>query len=554
MARKRKGIKIIPLGGLGHIGKNMTVIEYNNEMIIVDCGMMFPDDEMFGIDYVIPDFSYVLENADKLIGILITHGHEDHLGALPYLLKQVQAPVYGTELTVALAKNKLKEHPISFKDFHVVTPDSFITLGPYRIEFMKMSHSIAGAVALAIHTPIGTLLHTGDFKIDFTPADGDPINLQKFGQLGHKGVLALLSDSTNAERPGYTMSEQRVSETFGRLFEQAQGRIIVASFASNVYRTQQIIDAAERFGRKICLVGRSMVNVVDIVRELGILRVNEKSIIEVEMLKRFRDDEVLILTTGSQGEELSGLARMASGNNAKVDVGPGDLVIISASPIPGNEKSVYTVINRLFKRGANVIYESMADVHVSGHACQEELKLMLSLIKPKFFIPVHGEYRHLKRHGMLAQDMGIPKDHIFELEIGNVLEINTRSAKVVETVSAGSVLIDGSGVGDVGNVVLRDRKLLSEDGLIVLVIALDTYTGQIVDGPDIISRGFVYVRESEDMMDGAKRLAEKIVLEHGRRKEYQGLKNMLRNKLRSYFYDLTKRSPMILPIIMEVDE
>lgn len=548
-------MKIIPLGGVGNIGKNITVLEYGKDMIVVDCGLMFPDDEMFGIDYVIPDMSYLEEQADKLRGIILTHGHEDHIGALPFALKSVSTPVYGTEITLALAKNKLKEHGLDDREMHCIAPGDVLQLGCFRIEFIKVSHSIAGAVAMAIHTPLGMVVHTGDFKIDFTPADDEPIELQKLGIIGSKGVLALLSDSTNAERPGYTMSEKRVGQTFDRLFEQAKGRIIVASFASNIYRTQQIIDSAAKFGRKICFVGRSMVNVSNVALELGILHVGERQVIDVDEIKRFRDEEVLILTTGSQGEELSGLVRMASGQYPKINVGPGDLVIISASPIPGNEKSVYTVINNLYKKGANVIYQSMEEVHVSGHACQEELKLMLSLIKPKYFIPVHGEYRHLKRHGMLAEEMGIPRNNIFEMDLGNVLEITAGGAKITDTVEAGIILVDGAGIGDVGNVVLRDRKLLSEDGLMVVVTAIDSSTGELLDGPEIISRGFVYVKESENMIGNVKNIVKEIIdsSARGEVKDYQVIKNQIRSKLRNYLFELTGRNPMILPVVMNVD-
>jgi ribonuclease J len=555
LAGRRKNLKIIPLGGVGTIGKNLTVLEYGKDMILIDCGLMFPDDEMLGIDYVIPDISYLEEQADKLRGIVLTHGHEDHIGALPFALKTLSAPVYGTEITIALAKNKLKEHGLEGRELNCIVPGDTLQLGCFRIEFIKVSHSIAGAVALVIHTPLGIVVHTGDFKIDFTPADDEPIELQKLGIVGAKGVLALLSDSTNAERPGYTMSERRVGQTFDRLFEQEKGRIIVASFASNIHRTQQIIDAAVKFKRKICFVGRSMINVVNVARELGILRLKDGQAIEVDEIKRYRDDQVLILTTGSQGEELSGLVRMASGQYPKINVGPGDLVIISASPIPGNEKSVYTVINNLFKKGANVIYESMEEVHVSGHACQEELKLMLSLIKPKYFIPVHGEYRHLKRHGMLAEAIGIPKKHIFEMDLGEVLEITSSGAKIAGTVEAGIVLVDGAGIGDVGNVVLRDRKLLSEDGLMVVVATIDSRTGELMGGPEIISRGFVYVKESEDMIGKVKSMVRDIINTSagGAVKDYQVIKNQIRSKLRNYLFGLTGRNPMILPVIMNVD-
>ena len=550
----KKTVKIIPLGGLGEIGKNMTVIEYENDMIIIDCGLMFPEDEMLGIDYVIPDMTYVKENANKLRGILLTHGHEDHIGGIPYALKEFSAPVYGTEITLALVQHKLKEHGISNAKLQRIAPGDTVMVGCFRIEFIKMSHSIAGAVAIAVHTPIGTILHTGDFKLDFTPVDGEPMDLKKIGALGSRGVLALLSDSTNVERPGYTMSEQRVGKTFERLFEQAKGRIIVASFASNIHRTQQIIDSGRKFGRKVCFLGRSMINVVNIATELGIIDIPSQDIIDIDKINRYPDEQVLVLTTGSQGETMSGLSRMAMSGNSKIEIGRGDMVIISASPIPGNEKSVYNVINKLYKLGAEVIYQSMAEVHVSGHACQEELKLMLNLAKPKFFIPVHGEYRHIIMHGRLAESMGIERNHIFELNVGNILELRHNSAAITGNAPSGSIMVDGSGIGDVGNVVLRDRKLLSEEGLMVVVVTIDEENGTLLAGPEVISRGFVYVRESEEIIETAKAIVRGIIDENRtfRAGDWQSVKGIIRSKLRNYLYDMTGRNPMILPIVLTV--
>ncbi len=548
----RKTVKVIPLGGLGEVGKNMTVIEYGNDMMLVDCGLKFPEDDMLGIDYVIPDMTYVQENVEKLRAIVITHGHEDHIGGIPYALKMFNVPIYGTRFAVALIASKMKEHEPLKADLNVAAPGESINIGCFKVEFIKPCHSTAGAVALAIHTPVGVILHTGDFKIDFTPADGSPVDLNRIAQLGAKGVLCMMSDSTNAERPGYTMSEQRIGQTFDRLLKQASGRVIVASFASNIYRTQQIIDTALRYGRKVCFIGRSVNNIVGIASDLGIIDLDINSVIDMDEINNYPDDEVLIITTGSQGETMSGLSRMSKSLNPKVDIGKGDLVIISASPIPGNEKSIYRVINNLYRLGAEVIYQSIEEVHVSGHACQEELKLMLNLVKPKYFIPVHGEYRQLIKHARLAGNMGVPEENAFVLDIGDTLELNSYKGTVTRTVQSGSVLIDGAGVGDVGNVVLRDRKLLSEEGLMVAVVTIGAKSGKLVSGPEIISRGFIYVRESEEIIDRAKEIIRDIiaVAKDTKKGDWQAIKAEIRSKLKNY---LTGRNPIILPMVMTAD-
>ncbi|QEK12113.1 ribonuclease J [Crassaminicella thermophila] len=555
MARKLAKIKVIPLGGLNEIGKNMMAFEYKDDIIVVDCGMSFPEDEMLGIDIVIPDITYLIKNKDKVRGIVLTHGHEDHIGALPYVLKKLNVPVYGTKLTLGLVDNKLKEHKLSSNvHMEVVKPGDIMKLGEFKVEFIRTSHSIADAVCLAIHTSLGTIVHTGDFKIDFTPIDGEPIDFHRLAELGKRGVLLLLADSTNVERQGYTMSERTVGVTLENIFRNANKRIIVATFASNVHRVQQIIDAAYKFNRKISVSGRSMVNVVNVAMDLGYLNVPEDMLIDINDINKYPDSEVVIITTGSQGEPMSALSRMASSEHKKLEIQPGDLVILSASPIPGNEKTVARVVNLLFEKGANVIYESLADVHVSGHACQEELKLMHSLIKPKYFIPVHGEYRHLKQHGQLAESLGMESENIFTIENGQVVEISKEGAKICGNVPAGNILVDGLGVGDVGNIVLRDRKHLSEDGLMVVVVTITKENGQVVSGPDIISRGFVYVRESEVLMDEARavvRNALQICQANGVR-EWAALKASIKDSLKGFLYEKTKRSPMILPIIMEV--
>lgn len=547
-------VKIIPLGGIGEIGKNMTVIEFADEIIVVDVGMMFPREEMLGVDYVIADTTYLQKNADKIKGIFFTHGHEDHIGGTPYVLKSINAPLYGSMLTMALIEAKLTEHPGVNPNINVVKAGDKVKVGVFTVEYIHVSHSIDDAMALAITTPIGTIVHTGDFKIDLTPACGEVMDLARFSELGKKGVLALMSDSTNAERPGFTMSESQVSETFVNYFRQAKGRIIVASFASNVHRLQQVIDVAKIFNRKICLSGRSMLKIVGVTRELGYLNVDDDMLVSFDELKKLRDNQAVILTTGSQGETMSGLVRMATGVHAKLNIKEGDLVIISASPIPGNERYVSDVINLLYRKGASVINDSVDMVHVSGHACEEELKLMLSFVKPKFFIPVHGEYRHLYKHAALAEKTGIKKKNIFIPEIGSVIELNRKVGIQKETVPSGSVLIDGLGIGDVGNVVLRDRKQLSSDGLFIIVVTISSETRELLSSPDIVSRGFVYMKESEDLLDHARDMVTQIVdrcYENGV-SDWSTLKNSIKKEVSNYLYDMTQRSPMILPIIIEV--
>jgi len=547
-------LKIIPLGGVNEIGKNMTVFEYGNDIIVVDCGVSFPEDDMLGVDLVIPDISYLVKNKDKIRGFILTHGHEDHIGALPYVLREINVPVYGTRLTLGLVDIKLKEHGIKNAAFQIVKANDILKLGAFTVEFIKTSHSIADSVGLAIHTPVGVVVHTSDFKIDYTPIDGQVIDLAKFALLGKKGVLALLADSTNVERPGYTMSEKTVGQTFESIFADAPGRIIVATFASNIHRIQQIINAAVKYGRKVCISGRSMANVIAVAMELGYLDVPKKTLIDVDKVDSYPSDKIVIITTGTQGEPMSALTRMAAAEHKKLEIIPGDMVIISATPIPGNEKLVYKVINQLFQRGANVIYESLADVHVSGHACQEELKLIHTLVKPKFFIPVHGEFRHLKQHAMLAESLGMPRENIFLVDIGNVIELTHNSCKVTGTVTAGRVLVDGLGVGDVGNIVLRDRKHLSQDGLIVVVVTISRETGGVIAGPDIISRGFVYVRESEELIEQARQVVKDTLdkCEQQNITDWATLKTNIKDELRNFLYEKTKRNPMILPIIMEI--
>lgn len=546
-------LKIIPLGGVGEIGKNMTVIEYGKDIIVVDCGLSFPDEEMLGIDLVIPDMTYLEKNSDRIRGFLITHGHEDHIGALPFALKKFKAPVYGTRLTIALIEHKLEEHHVKDATLNCISPGDIIHLGCFNIEFIKSSHSIAGVVAIAITTPIGAIIHTGDFKVDYTPIDGEPIDLMRFAHYGSKGVLALMSDSTNVERPGYTESEQTIGKTFEHYFDIAKGRVIVASFASNIYRIQQVADVAISFGRVICFQGRSMVTIANMARELGYLNIPDDSIVEVEKLRRYDKDKICVITTGSQGEPMSGLFRMANSSH-KLDIGKGDTVIISASAIPGNERGVGRVINQLFQKGAEVVYDSMADVHVSGHARQEELRLMFALTKPKFFIPVHGEYRHLYQHSHLATEMGVQPENIFVADIGNIVELTRNSGKINGSVPCGSVMIDGLGIGDIGNVVLRDRKLLSEDGLVAVVIALEKKTGKLLGEPELISRGFVYVRDSEELLNDARDMVREMAqkFSSGTKSDYSSIKTAIRTMLRDYLYNKTKRNPMILPIIMEV--
>ena len=551
---KQNTVKITPLGGIGEIGKNMTVIEYADEIIVIDCGLCFPREDMLGVDYVIPDITYLKKNKERIKAVLITHGHEDHIGATPYLLPELGVPVYGTDLALALIETKLAERKLDGLDLNVISAGDKFTIGSFKIETIKVSHSIDAAVGFALHTPAGTIVHTGDFKVDYTPIDGKVIDLGKFAELGKKGVLCLLSDSTNAETPGFTMSESKVGETFESYFKNATGRIIVATFASNIHRLQQVINAAKRYGRKVCLSGRSMLKIAKVATELGYLNFDENILVEPEELEKMKKNKIVILTTGSQGETMSGLVRMAAGEHRKLSMIPGDLVIISATPIPGNEKYVSDVINMLYRKGADVINEGVADVHVSGHACVEELKMMLALTKPKFFIPVHGEYRHLYRHAAIAQSLGVKKKNTFIPEIGRTIEVGSRFARFAETVPSGNVIIDGLGIGDVGNVVLRDRKLLSQDGLFMIVVSISAETGELLTGPDIISRGFVYMRESSDLLDGARDIIVDIIDDCAKKQvtEWTTIKGRIKKAVRNYLYENTKRSPMILPIIIDM--
>lgn len=555
MAKSKKKLKIIPLGGLQEIGKNITAFEYGEDIVVVDCGLAFPEDDMLGIDLVIPDVSYLTKNKEKIRGIVLTHGHEDHIGGMPYIMRDINVPVYGTRLTLGLLALKLEEHGLlSVAKLENVEAGDTIQLGAFKIELIRSTHSIADTVSLALHTPVGVVLHTSDFKIDYTPIEGKPMDLARFAELGNKGVLLLMCDSTNVERPGFTMSERTVGETFEEIFINAKSRIIVASFASNVHRVQQVINAAYKFNRKVAVVGRSMVNVAKVATELGYLTVPEGTLIDIDQIGRYPSEKVVIITTGSQGEPMSALSRMAASEHRKVEIESGDLIIISASPIPGNEKPIFKVINELFKKGADVIYESLADIHVSGHACQEELKLIHNLVKPKFFMPVHGEYRHLKQHANLAHKLGMPMENIFMMETGKVLELTSDSAKISGSVTSGRVLVDGLGIGDVGSIVLRDRKLLSQDGLIVVVITTEKESGQVIAGPDIISRGFVYVRDNEDLIENAREIIKKTIAKcEGKNKnDWSAKKGPIKDDLREYLFEKTKRKPMILPIIMEI--
>ena len=549
-------VKFTALGGLNEIGKNLYVYECCNDMFIVDCGLAFPDEDMPGVDLVVPDFTYLEKNKDRFRGIVITHGHEDHIGALPYLLKKVNVPIYGTRLTLGLVEGKLKEHNLlSQASLNVVEPRQNVRMGCMSVEFIRVNHSIPDACALAIHTPAGVIVHTGDFKVDYTPIEGGIIDLARFGELGNRGVLALMSESTNAERPGYTKSERSVGESFKNLFNSAEGkRIIIATFSSNIHRIQQIIDQAIIHDRKVAISGRSMQNVIAKAVELNYVRIPEGMLIDIEDVNKYPPEKLVICTTGSQGEPLSALSRMSSGDHRQVTITPMDFIIISATPIPGNEKLVTKVVNELMKQGAEVIYESMYEVHVSGHACQDELKMMISLTKPKFFIPIHGEYKHLKKHSKLAIGMGIPEDHIFIADLGQVLETDGVEMKFTGTVPSGRVMVDGYGVGDVGSVVLRDRKHLAEDGVMIIVATIDRETGNVLAGPDIVSRGFVYVRESEALLDEAQQLMKQVMDNCRDRniREWGNIKSAMRDALSDYIYSKTKRSPMILPIIMEV--
>lgn len=546
-------VKVIPLGGLGEIGKNMTAIEYKNDIIVIDAGLMFPDEDMLGIDSVIPDVTYLIENKSRVRGIFLTHGHEDHIGALPYVLKQINVPVYGTALTLGLVKLKLEEHGMMRNvRTNLIQAGGELKVGEFRLEFVHVNHSIADVVAIAIHTPLGTIVHTGDFKFDHTPVDNRVADFRKLAELGEEGVMLLLSDSTNAGREGYTSSERDVSKTFEELFLQAEGRILVATFASNIHRMQQIINVSYKYGRKVAFIGRSMVNVASVASELGYLTIPEGTIIEIDELDKYPSEKITLITTGSQGEPMAALSRMAMSDHRKITITDGDTVIISASAIPGNEKSISRTINNLFKQGAKVVYESDSAIHVSGHACKEELKLMLSLLKPQFFMPVHGEYRHLVQHGNIARDMGLGSDNIVVAEIGDVIEVDEQKIQIGGRVPSGKVFVDGLGVGDVGNVVLRDRKQLSQDGIMIVVVTLDKATGKILAGPDIVSRGFVYVRESEALIDDARQKVMAALERCTPTADWGVMKSQIREILSKSLYDKTKRRPMILPIITEV--
>ena len=553
--KQNKKLKIIPLGGLEQIGMNITAFEYEDSIIVVDCGLAFPDDDMLGIDLVIPDITYLKDNIHKVKGFFITHGHEDHIGALPYVLKEINVPVYATKLTTAIIESKLKEHNIINETKRkVVKYGQSINLGDFRVEFIRTNHSIADAAALAIYTPAGVIVHTGDFKVDYTPVFGDPIDLQRLGEIGKKGVLALMCDSTNVLRPGFTMSESTVGKTFDNIFnENEKSRLIIATFASNVDRVQQIINCAIKYGRKVCVEGRSMVNIINVASELGYLDIPDGTLIETEQMKNYTNEQIVLITTGSQGESMAALSRMAANLHRKVSIQPGDTVIFSSTPIPGNEKSVAKVINELGMKGAKVIFQ---DTHVSGHACEEEIKLIYSLVKPKYSIPVHGEYRHLMAQKELAESLGMDKDDIFVIHSGDVLELNDENAEIIDKVQTGAILVDGLGVGDVGNIVLRDRQNLAENGIIVVVLTLEKYSNRLLSGPDIVSRGFVYVRESEMLMDEAKTVIEDAVLDCLDRNvsDWGKIKSTIKDTLSEYLWKKMKRNPVILPIIMEVDE
>lgn len=554
MAKNQSKIQIIPLGGLGEIGKNMTVFKYGDDIILIDAGLMFPEDDMLGIDLVIPDFTYLIENKDKVKAIFLTHGHEDHIGALPYVLKQIDVPVYGTALTLGILEGRLKENGVSSEGLHTIKPGDKVKAGVFNLEFIRVNHSIPDAVSIVINTPIGTVIHTGDFKFDHTPVDGQVTEFNKFAEYGDRGVLALLADSTNAERPGVTPSEKMVGQTFDDEFRYAKNRIIVATFSSNVHRIQQVIDSAVKYKRKVAVIGRSMVNVVNIALELGYLKAPEGVLIDIDETNNYTADKIVIITTGSQGEPMSALTRMAMNDHKKVDIMPGDTVIISATPIPGNEKLVARTIDHLYKLGADVIYEKSNGVHVSGHASREEIKLMHNLVRPKFFMPVHGEYRHLIKHAGLAQDLGMPKENIVIAENGCVVELTRNSIGIAGRIPAGKVLVDGLGVGDVGNIVLRDRKQLSQDGIMIVVVTIEKETCRVVSGPDIVSRGFVYVREAEDLMDNARDKVQAALerCEENGVSEWSAIKSAIRDSLGRFLYEKTRRRPMILPIIMEI--
>lgn len=548
-------VSIVPLGGVGEIGKNMMVVEVANEILVIDAGIMFPEDDLLGIDYVIPDITYLIENKERIKGIVLTHGHEDHIGALPYVLREINVPIYGTRLTLGLVEGKLKEHNLlSLVKLRVVNPGASVMIGSIKVDYIRVNHSIADACALAIHTPYGPIVYASDFKFDQTPVDGHVADFHKLAELGTSGALALFSDSTNVERPGVTLSERVVGESIEEAVRQAKGRIIVATFASNIHRIQQVVDAAFKYNRKIAITGRSMVNYVNIARDLGYLLIPDGMMIDLKDTHRFQGNQLCLLTTGSQGEPMAALTRMANGEHRQINIEPGDTVIISASAIPGNEKFVAQTINQLFKQGAYVVYDAVSGVHVSGHASQEELKLMINLVKPKYFVPVHGEFRHLFHHAELAKEVGIPEDNIFITEPGVVLQFTKNNCNVSGTVTAGKVYIDGLGVGDVGNIVLRDRRLLSQDGVIIVVLTIDKGSGKIVSGPDIITRGFVYIRESEDLIQKATERVEKSLSKCEDKKitDWGVLKSTIRESLTSFVYQQIKRRPMILPIIMEI--
>ncbi|MDD6647221.1 MAG: ribonuclease J [Firmicutes bacterium] len=548
-------VKIIPLGGLHEIGKNMTAIEFEDEILIIDCGLSFPDDDMFGIDKVIPDFSYLKYNSSKIRGLVITHGHEDHIGAVPYLIKELNVPIYGTRLPLGLIENKLKEHNLKARMNTVTAGETFKVGRHFTIEALRITHSIADSICLAINTPAGCIFHTGDFKIDYTPVDGDPIDFARLAQIGSQGVLLMMADSTNVLRPGYTQSERVVGKTLENIFRSAERRIIIATFSSNVHRIQKIIDIARLCNRKVAISGRSMVNVVDLAVDLGYIKIPANTLVDINKTKNIPDKELVVITTGSQGEPMSALARMASNDHKSINIKRGDMVILSSTPVPGNELTVSNVVNQLIQKGAEVIYSDIADIHVSGHACREELKLMHSLIRPKYFMPVHGEYRHLSTHAELAHTLGMPMENIFLLSNGDCLTVSQKEAYKTEAVAeAEGIMVDGLGVGDVGNIVLRDRRLLSESGLIILVAAIDKYSNTIASGPDIISRGFVYVRENEDLIDEACRRAEEILEDcmEKNMKDWNGMKTAVRDGLSRFIYAKTQRSPVILPIFLEV--
>lgn len=553
-AKQAENLKVIPIGGLNEIGKNLTVLEYKDQILVIDCGLSFPEDEMYGIDVVIPDFSYLEKNANKILGVVITHGHEDHIGAVPYLLKKLNVPIYGTRLTLGLIENKLKEHGLR-GNLNTIRAGERFKVGEFKIEAIRTTHSIADAICLYIQTPAATVFHTGDFKIDYTPIDGEPIDLAKFAEIGRKGVDLMLADSTNATRKGYTASEKVVGTTLDAIFREVEHRIVIATFSSNVHRVQKIIELAVKYGRKFAVSGRSMENVVSLAVELGYLKIPAGTYVELNKTKNIPDNELVIITTGSQGEPMSALARMANDEHRNVKLKKGDTVILSSSPVPGNEKTVSSVVNRLFEKEVNVIYNEIADIHVSGHACQEELKLIHTLIKPKFFMPVHGEYRHLVQHANIAESIGMKKDHIFILANGDQLTVDKKKATRFQNVApAEDILVDGLGVGDVGNIVLRDRKLLSESGLLIVVAAIDRASGELISGPDIVSRGFVYVRENEGLINDAKDIARDALeysLMSGNR-DWSGIKSNVRDELRKFIFARTKRSPIILPIFLDV--